>query len=60
MSDYTTTIFLRAPAGVAIKTNLDANEASNALYLDTLTVVNERGATVHIPTENIASIEQRS
>lgn len=57
-----TTVFLSRPAGVRITSNeppiglADANP-QKWLLLDSITLVNQRGARVTIPTENIASIE---
>lgn len=59
----TATVFLRQPVGVAIHVpaGIDAEDAQAAAagYLDALTVINDRGHTVIIPTDNIASVELR-
>jgi hypothetical protein len=59
-----TTVFLRRPAGVAIRTSHPLDEQfgldlARAAAGDSniLTITNERGHTVLIPTDNIASIE---
>lgn len=58
----TTTIFLARPAGVRITTrelprNVRDSNPQQWLLLDSITVVNERGHDITIPTENIASVE---
>ena len=57
-----TTIFLARPAGVRITTaeppkGVRDSNPQQWLLLDSITVVNERGHEVTIPTENIASVE---
>lgn len=53
------TIFLRQPAGVAIRTEFDntADALDSLLNEDVVWAVNERGESILIPADNIASIE---
>lgn len=51
------TIFLRSPAGVAIRTNYRVLDTDLYDIDGLLQVTNERGKTLLIPVDNIASVE---
>lgn len=53
------TVFLKLPAGVAIRTDdiPTTKAATDALGWEVLVLTNDRGQQVIIPTDNIASIE---
>lgn len=51
------TIFLRQPAGVAIRTDSEIDYGKALLKYEILTVKSEKGVYVSIPIDNVASIE---